>query len=317
MKSAAAIWPVSISQPSLALCQLSHFGLLQLKGEQARVFLNGQVTADISQLADNQWRFGAHCDPKGKALATFRVFGRGDCLTLLMPTDTLAIDLVQMQKYAVFSKVELSDVSAHWQIFGLLGSDAEQFITAQFGDMAGTALVLDDGSSILQCDYGYILVLSQQHAQAVTHQHAPVSAHLWQAVEIAAGVANIGAENSGQFVPQMFNWQAIDGISFTKGCYMGQETIARMKYRGGNKRALYVVQGEISAPIESDTQLEMNLGDNWRKAGTIIESTMLDGRFWCSAVLANDTAMDTQFRLSTQPELRLSLMALPYTLDSE
>ncbi|QDF68203.1 tRNA-modifying protein YgfZ [Shewanella sp. SNU WT4] len=315
MKTVADCWPLAISQPNLAICQLTHFGVLQLKGEQARIFLNGQVTADITRLDADTWRFGAHCDPKGKMIASFRVFGRDDYLQLLMPKDTLAIDLPQMQKYAVFSKVELSDVSEQWQILGVTGRDSDAFITKHFGELPHSVNYLADGSTLLKCDYGYLLMLTKEQSERITHEQSIQDSSLWQALEISAGIANIGANHSAQFVPQMANIQAIDGISFTKGCYMGQETIARMKYRGGNKRALYVVTGQLAQAPTSDAELEMDMGESWRKVGSIIESSFIDGHFWCSAVLPNDTSMDSLLRLSTQTDVRLSLQALPYSLE--
>ncbi|MFT5790630.1 MAG: folate-binding Fe-S cluster repair protein YgfZ, partial [Shewanella sp.] len=107
------------------------------------------------------------------------------------------------------------------------------------------------------------------------------------------------------------------GISFNKGCYMGQETIARMKYRGGNKRALYIVSGTVSAELTADSQLEIALEEDagFRRAGTIIESVQRDQQVLFTAVLANDTPMDATLRIAGDDTSQLSVIALPYSLE--
>lgn len=98
---------------------------------------------------------------------------------------------------------------------------------------------------------------------------------------------------------------------------MGQETVARMKYRGGNKRALYIVTGTVSAPVTNDSQLEIALedGEGYRRAGTIIECVQRDEQVLLTAVLANDTDMDAKLRIADDTASQLSLIALPYSLE--
>lgn len=129
-------WDLDASMPPLMLANLSHLGLIKVAGEQGRSFIHGQVTADISSLETNQWRWGAHCDPKGKMLASFRTFTIKDALLLLMPKDTIEVDLPQLQKYAVFSKATLSNASEEWCLLGVAGEQANQFVTQHFGEVA-------------------------------------------------------------------------------------------------------------------------------------------------------------------------------------
>ncbi|MCG9728290.1 tRNA-modifying protein YgfZ [Shewanella sp. Isolate13] len=313
-------WPLNGQQPELLFSELTHLGLISVTGEQGRSFIHGQVTTDISSLEQDQWRWGAHCDPKGKMLASFRTFAKDDCLFLMMPRETLALDLPQLQKYAVFSKAELTDVSDSYLLLGVAGEQAKAWLTAQYGEL-NHELTLIDGGMIIHDAGRYILVVEQSQADSIIGAiEQPIfDATAWQALEIAAGYPNLGASHQGQFVPQMCNVQAINGISFNKGCYMGQETIARMKYRGGNKRALYIVSGSVSAPLTNDSQLEIALedGEGYRRAGTIIEAVQRDGQVLLTAVLANDTQLDAKLRVADDDQSELTLIALPYSLEEQ
>ncbi|MDD8061165.1 MULTISPECIES: tRNA-modifying protein YgfZ [Shewanella] len=308
-------WDFITTSPALMLSSLSHMGLIEVTGEQGRSFIHGQVTTDITSLTADQWKWGAHCDPKGKMLASFRTFAIADSLFMLMPTSTLELDLPQLKKYAVFSKAELSDVSSQYQIIGVAGNEAQAFITQQFGDVSA-ALTLVDGGAVLRDDERFIVIIANDKAAALisASQQTLVNACAWQALEIKAGYPNIDASHSGQYVAQMCNLQAIDGISFNKGCYMGQETIARMKYRGGNKRALYILSGTTSQTISTETQLEIALEDGFRRGGNIIECVQQGDKVLLTAVLANDTENTAKLRIADDESSQLSIIELPYSL---
>ena len=137
---------------------------------------------------------------------------------------------------------------------------------------------------------------------------------LWWGLDIKAGIPHLEAVHQGEYIPQMLNLQALEGISFTKGCYMGQETVARAKYRGANNRALFVLAGQASGPVASGDTLEIQLGDNWRRSGMVLNAWQQDGQLWLTAVLPKDTEADASFRLKQEEGSRLSLQPLPYSL---
>ncbi|MBB1382062.1 tRNA-modifying protein YgfZ, partial [Shewanella sp. SR41-2] len=255
------------------------------------------------------------CDPKGKMLASFRTFSIGDSLFMLLPKSTLSLDLPQLQKYAVFSKAELADVSNNYQIIGIAGSQAQAFAAENFGDVS-QALNLVEQGVIIRDGERFIAIINNAAAETIISQSGQTmfDASAWQALEIKAGYPNIDAAHSGQYVAQMCNLQAINGISFTKGCYMGQETIARMKYRGGNKRALYIISGTTKQTISTDTQLEIALEDGFRRGGNIIECVQYGDKVLLTAVLPNDTENTAQLRIAGDESSQLSIIELPYSL---
>lgn len=309
-------WDLDATLPPLMLANLSHLGLIKVVGEQGRSFIHGQVTTDISSLATDQWRWGAHCDPKGKMLASFRTFAIQDALFMLMPKDAIEVDLPQLQKYAVFSKATLSNASAEWTLLGVAGEQASQFVNKHFGDIQQELTLIEKGA-ILKDAERFILVLTPDAAAALVAQSelSVFDASAWQALEIAAGYPNLAASHASQYVPQMCNLQAVNGISFNKGCYMGQETIARMKYRGGNKRALYILRGHTNLQITLASGLEIAMEDSFRRGGQIIEFVQRGNQVLLTAVLPNDTANDTQLRFADDEQSHLTIQALPYSLD--
>ena len=317
----------SVSQPSwnsnaphtqLTFAKLSHMGLMSVTGEQGRSFIHGQVTTDINSLESNQWSWGAHCDPKGKMLASFRTFTVEDALFMMMPSDTLATDLPQLAKYAVFSKVELEDVTADWVILGVAGEQAPTWINDHFCEVNQSLTKISGGVLLKDAERFIIIIEAASYQALISSIIQPIQdKSAWQALEIQAGSPNLAASHQGQFVPQMCNLQAINGISFKKGCYMGQETIARMKYRGGNKRALYILAGTSSQPLLLDSRLELAIGDSFKKVGTIIEVVQSGKQVLLTAVLPNDTENTAVLRVADDVDSSLTIQPLPYSLEDE
>ncbi|MFB2681666.1 tRNA-modifying protein YgfZ [Shewanella mangrovisoli] len=307
-------WDLDASMPPLMLANLSHLGLIKVVGEQGRSFIHGQVTTDISSLEANQWRWGAHCDPKGKMIASFRTFAIQEALLMLLPRETIEVDLPQLQKYAVFSKATLTNATAEWTLLGVAGEQATQFMTQHFGEITEELTLVEHGAILKDADR-FILVLQPDAATALVGEHTVFDASAWQALEIAAGYPNLAPSHANQYVPQMCNLQAINGISFNKGCYMGQETVARMKYRGGNKRALYILHGTTSSDINLESALEIELEDGYRKGGQIIEFVQRGNQVLLTAVLANDTANDAKLRFADDEQSSLRIQSLPYSLE--
>lgn len=311
-------WDLDASLPPLMLANLSHMGLIKVVGEQGRSFIHGQVTTDISSLAANQWRWGAHCDPKGKMLASFRTFAIQEALFMLMPRDVIEVDLPQLQKYAVFSKATLSNASAEWTLLGVAGEQANQFVSEHFGEVTQELTLVDQGAILKDADR-FILVLTPEAAAALVaqSQQSVFDASAWQELEISAGYPNIAASHASQYVPQMCNLQAVNGISFNKGCYMGQETIARMKYRGGNKRALYILRGHTELQISLESALEIEMEEGFRRGGQILEFVQRGNQVLLTAVLANDTENTAKLRFADDEQSSLHIQALPYSLEDE
>ena len=138
----------------------------------------------------------------------------------------------------------------------------------------------------------------------------------WLCADIQEGLPSLSAETQNEFIPQALNLQAIEqAISFTKGCYIGQETVARAKYRGANKRAMYVLSGETTVTPKIGSEIEMQLETAWRKTGTIVSAVNFDGVLWLQVVMNNDLEEGTHFRLPEDGTV-LKIEPLPYSINS-
>lgn len=283
--------------PSAVSVKLDDYGIIQVAGEDANRFLQGQLTCDIEQLSDKPFLYGAHCDPTGKVFSVFWLVPWQQRLLLIMHKSAITGSMAQLQKYGVFNKVEIADVTEQWHISGHFG---EQPTLPQRDD---DTLLLQVGSAPQQ-----YLLLSRQPIS--TDYPQPY----WDALEIERVRPQLTADNSQQFVPQMLNIQALDGISFNKGCYIGQETIARMKYLGKQKRALFRLSGNANGVLPA-TELERKVGDNWRRAGTVIMAVNRSEHLTdVLAVLPSDIEQDTPIRVKGDDASLLEIHSLPYQL---
>lgn len=301
---------------------LSQLGALRLSGEDATSYLQGQVTSDVTQLNDKNVQLSVHCDGKGKAWSIFHIIKEADAYTLIGEKTSLANTLRELKKYGVFSKVEIQDITDSTVIVGfdnfadtlqhiLNESDAAKSSKISNGDVLEVA-----DWHVFQPQYSedrIIAFTSKETSRTPFWSENGVSK--WLAYDARQGLAMLNEQTSGEFVPQMMNLQALEAISFTKGCYMGQETVARTKYLGKNKRAGFAIctTGE-HIPVNGAV-LEQKMGDSWRRAGTLIYTGISDGETWGFAVLPNDLSSDTQLRLKASPDVIWQAKALPYSLD--
>ena len=272
---------------------LTQYQLIEAHGADAEKYLQGQLTTDVVRLASGATTLTAHCDPKGKMNAIYRLFKvSSEQFFLLIKKDLLPSGLDALKKYAVFSKVsfDLRD----WQIIGLIGEKCGK-ITPHF------SLEIDGQRSIL-----------------LNETELPVNFNgderSWDVADIQAGLPNLSPQTQNEFIPQALNLQAIEhAISFTKGCYIGQESVARAKYRGANKRAMFILKGDTQAQPEIGSEIEMQLETNWRKTGTITSAVNLDGVLWLQVVMNNDVEENQVFRLPQDGTI-LEQKTLPYSL---
>lgn len=308
--------------PDLVLCQLESWDLIRVTGEERINFLQGQLTCDLTQLKPGQQTLAAQCNPQGKAWSIIRVMVLEDRIILIQPSSVTEKQLPELQKYAVFSKVEICK-ETEYQAIGLAGCKSSQYIAEKIESVAihEESCLLENGMLFKQPypSLRYLLILKNQQASALiedlTKDASVFDDSLWNAMNIAAGIAFLEKDTSALFVPQALNLQALDGISFTKGCYIGQEAIARAKSRGTNKRALFILTGHADkAPKAGDT-VQLSLNNNWKRVGTVIEGCQYgDGHIEMLAVLPKDSGNDNIYQILEIEGSTLYNAPLPYSL---
>jgi len=309
--------------PSTYFIQLDNFGAISLNGEEQSKYLQGQVTCDVNASTDDNVLTGAHCDAKGKVFSVFRLINRDSAHLLIQPQTTIEASLAELKKFGVFSKVTIEQVQG-LSFTALVGEQAGELIKQEFTQAPDSLTpVIQVGSTTLIYITGqtnrFILIDQAEKLIALTKKLTlPVfTQQVWNLLEITEGFPILAEEHSRQYVPQMLNLQAISGISFTKGCYLGQETVARMQYLGKNKRALFSLTASLSDKLNASDTIEKQLGENWRKAGDILTRYQADdGQCYFQAVLSNDEEMPA-LRLGEHTTTAVNIACLPYSLITE
>lgn len=279
----------------MAIINLSQYRVISVQGVDAEKFLQGQLTCDVNGLADGQSTLTAHCDPKGKMSSLFRLLRENaEQFYLIIRHALLPSALDNLKKYAVFSKVAFAEQDC--QVIGLLDKQKCGAISADF--------CLEIGQSACA-------MLLNKTAQQIDFTGEIAQ---WEQAIMQAGYPILSPESQNEFIPQALNLQCIEqAISFQKGCYIGQETVARAKYRGINKRAMFLFNAQTNAPVSLGSEIEMQLENGWRKTGFILSAVHYDGVLWLQVVMNNQFDADTAFRLVGE-NTKLNLMPLPYNL---
>ncbi|WP_196221437.1 CAF17-like 4Fe-4S cluster assembly/insertion protein YgfZ [Sansalvadorimonas verongulae] len=234
------------SQPYLT--RLDHQHLLSFSGQESKKFLQGQLTCDVVKLENNQTVYGACCTPKGRMVANFRTIAHNDDLILSLPADQSEVLHQHLKKYAMFFRtVSIENVSESWVRMGLGGKGAAPLIASVFGEQPTDSAVIegDAGLAFVASDHSqrFELWIKPEQAEAVweklSEKATAVPTTHWQLADIKDGIAWVTEASREEWIPQHLNWQAVNGVSFNKGCYTGQEIVARMKYLGKLKSRLY------------------------------------------------------------------------------
>lgn len=234
-------------------CPLPQQAFLTIAGPDAARFLQGQLSCDVSAVTLQQSTPGCHCTPKGRVIASFQLARSGeDAFLLSMPASMMDITQRALSRYVVFSKADIADTSGSWLAAGLSGAAAAGIIRQFCGkvpeaphqqvNMPGGLCIRIAGE---QPRFWVWLRVEQAAAfwQAASAGLNTADSEVWALQDIRAGLATVLPETSELFVPQMLDYDRTGAVSFRKGCYTGQEVVARAHYRGAVKRHLRRVAG--------------------------------------------------------------------------
>lgn len=297
---------------------LIDLGLIRASGKDAKRFLQGQLTCDLEEINANQSRLGAHCDVKGRVIANFRLFFFQNDYYFLLQHSTLLLLLTSLQKYAVFSKVTLTEVSKDWQKIGLYGPPIKDLLSEQKLYSAKENGVAESGQELCLSIPGSVprSILLAPAPQPIGFLDAVVghqSVNYWHLLDIMAGIPTIYPETSGQFTPQQLNFPEIGGVSFNKGCYIGQEIIARTHYLGKSKSRLYRVSFQANSPSLAGTPL-FDSNQKIEKGTLIMSAKELDNRYQALVCLQTQAISHT-IRLGSLEGPIVDFLELPYSIN--
>ena len=307
--------------PDLFAINVNNLSAISLTGEEQAKYLQGQVTCDVNSLAQEKLLIGAHCNAKGKVFSVFRLVERDGKYLLIQPESSVEQSLAELKKFGVFAKVEIAQVNDinYLAIAGIQANVKMAELFSQVPDTL-TPVIQQDTTTLVYLAGAverYLIIDNDNNLSSISNNFDfPIyDNRVWQLLEISKGFPVLSAQYIAEYVPQMLNLQAINGISFTKGCYLGQETVARMQYLGKNKRALFSLKGnDINA--KAGDIVEKKLGENWRKAGDVLAAYQAENKESnIQAVLANDIDDSTELRIKEQSAL-LTISSLPYPIST-
>ena len=312
----------SATLPDNFISPLSHYGLLLTEGPDSAKFLQGQTTCNFNEINDQQSRLGAYCTAKGRMVSSFLV-ARSDeeHYWMRMRQDIVDATRDRFGKYIVFSKAEQSNQTEQMIVLGLYGPKAQTAISSAFGDCPSSQWqsLNKDGQLVIQTNEQgnsfecWIPAESIEKLWPLLSADLPVAgSETWQLLTIQQGLGDVSSHTLEEFIPQSLNYPLIGAVSFDKGCYTGQEVVARMHYRGKSKRATYRIALTGDKPAEG--QELYSTGE--QSIGNIVNvATTGDGNYQALAVLTHkETDKEIHRGDSSSP---VEILPLPYAITDE
>jgi len=297
-------------------CRIDDWGVIRARGAEAATFLQSQLTNDVLELGPGRARLAGFCSAKGRLQASFVMWRAAeDEFLLACSASLLAPTLKRLSMFVLRAKCKLDDASAEIRLWGLAGDPA----TAQIGDAAiwekrerggATVIRLPDAEGVARALFAAPVGIEPEAA-------ATLALADWRWLEVRSGVVMIEAATVDKFVPQMVNFELVGGVDFQKGCYPGQEVVARSQYRGTTKRRTFLFDGEALAHPGQDVFLA---GSEGEPAGTVANAAASPAGGGSALVELRLAALgDGELRLGSAdgPALRRAALPYPVAVDAE
>lgn len=309
------------------ICELSHLGFISAIGEEAESFLQNQLSNDVKHVNEEQSQLNAYCTAKGRALALFRTFKRGEHYYLQLPVERIDATLKRIRMFVLMTKVTLEDTSDKLVSFGISGPNAVtnlQKLTKEIPQQDNHCVRADE---LTICKIAgklprFMIVADTSSAidawNKLSSDCKPCSHAAWSYLDIHAGLPQIYEANNEAFVPQMLNLHNLDGISFQKGCYPGQEVVARMHFLGKLKRRMYLAHVDSDKKADAGNLVFAKDDTSKDGVGKVVDcQANPSGGYDLLAVLQIASAEQGPLFLESASGPELELMELPYEVTLE
>ncbi len=304
------------------VAKLEHLGIIRVTGVDAASFLQGQLTNDVALLPMNESRLAAFCSAKGRMQASFTIYKRPAIdaaqttpdIYMVCSRDILAATLKRLSMFVMRAKAKLTDVTDEYNIFGLTGNTIN-FIATQAINTPAIALFNTSTVISLHPALGQTRALCITPVGDVAPAGDELSIELWNWGEVHAGIATITAPIVEAFVPQMLNYESVAGVNFKKGCYPGQEVVARSQFRGTLKRRAYVVHIEDDDSQPFVSQEIFHESDAEQPCGMVAQVAVNPNEGFSAIVSMQTSAADGgKLTLGSASGAKITLLPLPYPL---
>jgi len=305
-----------------AMTDLSHLGVIRVSGSNKLEFLQGQLTNDINKVSENHSQLSSYCSPKGRMLASFRVLQFGEDLLMLLPMELLEATLKRLSMFVLRADVQLADASDALIRIELSGDCASDLLPIDPPEADNGVVSHDDYTIVrLPGDRPRFLVISDcECIQALWEEAGQVatatSRESWALLDVRAGVPTVYESTKEAFVPQMANLQLIDGVSFSKGCYTGQEVVARMQYLGKLKRRMYRARIDADQAPTPGSDLFSASDASGQGSGKVVDAAASpDGGYEVLVVTPISCAEADDLQLGDADGPALQMLDMPYAFE--
>ncbi len=316
-----------VALSGLVFSDLSHLGVIAVYGKDAASFLQSQLSNDISRIDAGTHQLAAYCTAKGRVIGLLRLFRQDDTFYMRLPIEILETVLQRLRLFVLRADVSLEDVSENFVNIGVSGEAASDEINTAAGMLPQQPdqVVHTDDLTILHTPgiepcyevYAGSIESAREFWEALNVRGAPVGMAAWRLLQIQAGMPDIYAATMDLFVPQMLNLQLIHGLDFKKGCYPGQEIVARTQYLGKLKRRMYLGHIDSDLPLQPGTALYL-ASDSEQPAGHIVDAQPHpDGGLSALAVIQINAAESGSLHSGASDGPMFSLRSLPYPLEPD
>lgn len=304
-----------------SLCELSTAGLIRVSGADAQAFLHAQLTSDVAGLAKPGSQYGGYCTPKGRLIATFLVWNLDDAVMLQLPASIAEDVRTRLSRYVLRSKAAVSNATSEYALFGIFGVRAAEALQRLVPDVPAELHAVVQHKTATAARLGgerYVVLVPREHAAPVRQalstlaQEEPETE--WARLEIQHGIPVITPATQEEFVPQMVNLDLIGGVSYSKGCYPGQEIVARTHYLGRSKQRMHRVQLGGSHDLASGDRLYSPAFGAEQASGALVNVVKAGRGCEALAVIQTAAAESADIRWRTPDGPRLTLQTLPYTV---
>lgn len=303
---------LSSDQLPATLISLEDWVMVTLHGIDTIKYLQTQLTCDLSKLNEHLHIFGAHCNNKGKVLSLLCIFQYQNGIAYILRKSMLNKHITELKKYSIFSKIYIN-IDYQMFLLGFTGKFALEILSNVLTKIPNTKqkLVRQENMILLYFHLPisrYLFIIKKQtlnyKLNRLTNQVKLNNSKQWLLLDIEAGYPIVDLVNSAKFIPQAMNIHKINGIDFNKGCYLGQEIIARAQYRGGNKYALCLLVGIFKSTPNIGVKLEIKKNGNWYSTGTVLAVCKLqNGETWLQAILNNSLLpLNTKIRIQDEDD---------------
>jgi tRNA-modifying protein YgfZ len=311
---------LAAARDGAVLCDLAPLSTIRVVGPDAAVFLQGQFTSDVAALAEGTAQYSAWCSPKGRMLANFLLL-RTDAATfeMLLPSSMIGGIRKRLTMFVLRSKVAIEDATGERIRIGIGGPTAAAALRTASIEVPARfqCLPLDEGLIVAVPGGRYIALMQAAPAEDFWNRLSiaalPAAFSVWQWLTIRAGIPIITAATTDQLVPQMTNWDALDGVSFRKGCYTGQEIVARTQYLGRLKERTYLAHVDAAPPAAGEKLYSAAFGE--QSCGIVINGAASPGGGGDLVAALQIAAMKSgDVRIGSPQGISIKLLELPYPL---